>query len=54
MLFANSCLNNILITVESERVARERKNPNTDAKIKVTTCKVPAFKTDKAFKDLLK
>ena len=37
-----------------ERAAREGKNPQTGAKIKIAACKVPAFKAGKAFKDLLK
>lgn len=37
-----------------ERAAREGKNPQTGAKIKIDACKVPAFKVGKAFKDLLK
>lgn len=37
-----------------ERAAREGKNPQTGAKIKIDACKVPAFKAGKAFKDLLK
>ncbi len=42
-------------TFESrERAAREGKNPQTGAKIKIAACKVPAFKAGKAFKDLLK
>ena len=37
-----------------ERAAREGKNPQTGAKIKIAACKVPAFKAGKAFKDLVK
>ena len=36
------------------RAAREGKNPQTGAKIKIAACKVPAFKAGKAFKDLVK
>ena len=31
-----------------ERAAREGKNPQTGAKIKIAACKVPAFKAGKA------
>ena len=42
-------------TFESKaRAAREGKNPQTGAKIKIAACKVPAFKAGKAFKDLVK
>jgi DNA-binding protein HU-beta len=42
-------------TFESRaRAAREGKNPQTGAKIKIAACKVPAFKAGKAFKDMLK
>lgn len=42
-------------TFESRaRSAREGKNPQTGAKIKIAACKVPAFKAGKAFKDLVK
>ena len=36
-----------------ERAAREGKNPQTGAKIKIAACKSPAFKAGKAFKDFL-
>ena len=42
-------------TFESRsRAAREGKNPQTGAKIKIAACKVPAFKAGNAFKDMLK
>jgi len=42
-------------TFESRtRAAREGKNPQTGATIKIAASKVPAFKSGKAFKDLLK
>ena len=34
-----------------ERAAREGKNPQTGAKIKIAACKAPAFKAGKALKD---
>ncbi len=37
-----------------ERAAREGKNPQTGAKIKIAACKVPAFKAGKALKDAVK
>ncbi len=36
-----------------ERAAREGKNPQTGAKIKIAACTVPAFKAGKALKDLI-
>ena len=42
-------------TFESRsRAAREGKNPQTGAKIKIAACKGPAFKAGNAFKDMLK
>ena len=35
------------------RAAREGKNPQTGAKIKIAACTVPAFKAGKALKDLI-
>ena len=37
-----------------ERAAREGKNPQTGAKIKIAACKVPAFKAGKALIDAVK
>lgn len=37
-----------------ERAAREGKNPQTGAKIKIAATKVPAFKAGKALKDAVK
>ena len=37
-----------------ERAAREGRNPQTGAVVKIAASKVPAFKAGKAFKDLLK
>lgn len=37
----------------SVRAAREGKNPQTGAKIKIAACKAPKFKAGKAFKDAL-
>ena len=36
-----------------KRAAREGKNPQTGAKIKIAACTVPAFKAGKALKDLI-
>ena len=36
-----------------ERAARQGKNPQTGAKIKIAACTVPAFKAGKALKDLI-
>ena len=35
----------------SERAAREGRNPQTGATMKIEACKVPKFKPGKAFKD---
>lgn len=36
-----------------ERAAREGRNPQTGATVKIAACKVPAFKAGKGLKDIL-
>lgn len=36
-----------------ERAAREGRNPQTGATVKIAACKVPAFKAGKSLKDIL-
>lgn len=37
----------------SERAAREGRNPQTGASMKIAACKAPKFKAGKAFKDAI-
>lgn len=37
-----------------QRAAREGRNPQTKAKVKIPACKVPAFKAGKALKEAVK